>query len=444
MMQGNETIKVALVRCGTYNREEVEAAVEEAIRLLGGFETIFGETEELRAVGKDEPIVLKPNLLAKADPQKAVTTHPEVFRAVGRALKEAGYSDLRYGDSPGNPVISMEKTAEGCGIKAMADELGIKPGEFGHGRGVEYPQGKASKGFVLCNEIADMVESGRGGIVNICKMKTHALERITGAVKNTFGCVYGVNKAASHARYESPEYFARMLADLNGLVRPRLHIMDGIVAMEGNGPGSGDPVPMYTILASTDPVALDTAFCNLIHLDTDVVPTNTAAQEAGVGCCTEENIRILLGGVPMRPEGEEILLDEMSVKYGNRNFNVQRSREFRGGFRILNLFSGLIEKKPVVIEEKCIGCGICVETCPVEDKAIKLRPRITTAMAASSMGAGAGVGLGQTEGVPRNKVAMYNYDRCIRCYCCQEMCPEKAIGIKKSLMAKIIDRRWKV
>ena len=65
-------------------------------------------------------------------------------------------------------------------------------------------------------------------------------------------------------------------------------------------------------------------------------------------------------------------------------------------------------------------------------------------MAASSMGAGAGVGLGQTEGVPRNKVAMYNYDRCIRCYCCQEMCPEKAIGIKKSLMAKIIDRRWKV
>ena len=81
MMQGNETIKVALVRCGTYNREEVEAAVEEAIRLLGGFETIFGERDGLRAVGKDEPIVLKPNLLAKADPQKAVTTHPEVFRA---------------------------------------------------------------------------------------------------------------------------------------------------------------------------------------------------------------------------------------------------------------------------------------------------------------------------------------------------------------------------
>ena len=48
MMQGNETIKVALVRCGTYNREEVEAAVEEAIRLLGGFETIFGERDGLR------------------------------------------------------------------------------------------------------------------------------------------------------------------------------------------------------------------------------------------------------------------------------------------------------------------------------------------------------------------------------------------------------------
>lgn len=443
-MTGNEIAKVALVRCGSYEREEVEEAINEAIRLLGGFEKIFGQGDGLRAIGKEERIVLKPNLLAKAPPEKAVTTHPEVFRAVGKALRQAGYNNLRYGDSPGNPMISPEKTAEGCGIKQAADELGIKPGAFSHGRGVEYPEGRASKGFVLCDEIADIVESGRGGIVNICKMKTHALERITGAVKNTFGCVYGVNKTASHARYESPEYFARMLADLNGLVKPRLHIMDGIIAMEGNGPGSGDPVPMYGILASTDPVALDTAFCNLIYLDADLVPTNPAAAEAGVGTCSEENIRILLGGVPMQRDGTEILMDEMTVKYGNKNFNVQRGRDFRGGFRIMKLFGGLIEKKPVVIEEKCIGCGICVETCPVKDKAIMLKPRITTAMAASSLGAAAVTGLGKTEGVPKNKVAMYNYDRCIRCYCCQEMCPEKAIGIKKSLLAKIIDRRWKV
>ena len=57
-----------------------------------------------------------------------------------------------------------------------------------------------------------------------------------------------------------------MLIDLNQCVNPRLYIMDGITAMEGNGPGSGDPVDMKVMLMSTDPVALDSVFCRLVHL----------------------------------------------------------------------------------------------------------------------------------------------------------------------------------
>ena len=415
---------VAVVRCDSYEPDKVQDAIREAVRLLGGFERIFEGEKAIDALGKNAEILLKPNMLYRAAPRKAITTHPEVFRAVGTLLKEEGYNNLVYGDSPGSPVPGMLKTAETCGIKAVAEELDIRPGEFEHGTEIENPRGRAAKHFVLCNEVvkvtgADGTEP-EGVIINLCKMKTHQLERITGAVKNTFGCICGINKTASHAKFQSPEHFARMLADLNTVVRPALHIMDGIVAMEGNGPGSGDPRPMYAILASTDPVALDAVFCRLIYLDPQLVATNTACMEAGVGTWDEEHIAVLLGGVPMQREGTVITEDELEIKYAQKDFNVQRGVDFRGELRMMRFFRGFIEKKPVVIASKCVGCGICEQTCPLEDKAI-------TVLQSGNA-----------------RIAAYDYTKCIKCYCCQEMCPKQAITIKKSLLSKVIDRRWKV
>ena len=411
--------RVAVVRCDSYDRDKVLSAVREAIDLLGGFDSIFAD---ICPGGKSMEILLKPNLLSRAAPEKAVNTHPEVFRAVGELLHEAGYSNLVYGDSPGSPVPTMEKIAEGCGIKAAADELGIRPGDFEHGTEVSFPEGRTTKRFVLCDEVVKVTGADgsepAGVIINLCKMKTHQLERITGAVKNTFGCIYGVNKAASHAKFVSPEHFARMLADLNLLVRPALHVMDGIIAMEGNGPGSGDPFHINAILVSTDPVALDAAFCTLIALDSELVATNTECMKAGVGTWNDEEIEILLGGVPMQEEGAVITMDELAVKYADKEFSVQRSRDFHGDLPSLRLLGRLLSKKPVVVFGKCVGCGICEQTCPVEGKAIHV--------------------------VGSKPVAVYDYSKCIKCYCCQEMCPERAITVKKSLLTKIIDRRWRV
>ena len=426
--------KVALVRCNTYDRKEVKNAVAKAIDALGGFDALFGEREcasgRLAPLSKESKLVLKPNLLAKATPEKACTTHYEVFRAAGELLQEAGYNNLVYGDSPGNPLLSGEKAAEACGIKDVAQELGIPTGNFDQGVEVEFEDGRVTKKFVLCKEIADIVNADRdkareggdagfaaGGVINLCKMKTHQLERVTGAVKNTLGCVYGVNKAAFHAQYATAETFAKMLADLNRLVVPRLHIMDGIVAMEGNGPGSGDPTPMYLILASTDPVALDATFCHLVYLDEELVPTHRAGIEAGVGHGDDEDITVIAIDVPMIPDGTELTLDEVAVKCGDKNFNVQRSREYKGGINYMRPFAWLLEKKPSVIRNRCVGCGVCVETCPLEKKAIKLGP---------------------------DRTPVYDFSKCIKCYCCQEMCPEKAISVKKSLLARIADRRWRV
>ncbi len=397
--------EVALVRCCDYDQSNVETAVCRAVELLGGLKRVFSGGRD--PLNKESRIVLKPNLLAKTDPEKACTTHPAVFKAVGSLLQQEGYSNLSYGDSPGNPMIKVEKVAEECGIREAADSLGISLGDFEHGTQVDFPGGRTADKFVLCNEIIKA-----DGVINICKMKTHQLERITGAVKNTFGCVFGINKSASHAKFATAEVFARMIADLNCLVRPKLHIMDGIVAMEGNGPQSGTPRTMNVILASTDPVALDAVFCHLVDLKPELVPTNVSGMEQGVG--NWKDIRIL-------SEDGVLTVDEAANRYGDAHFDVERGADYRGSLKPIRFLAPFLEKKPVIKKERCIGCGICVDACPVNGKAVHI--------VKNEVGGGA---------------AVYDYDKCIKCYCCQEMCPREAIEVKRSLLSRIADRRWRI
>ena len=279
-----ETSTVALVRADGYEQEKADAAVRTGIELLGGIGAF---------VKPEEKILLKPNLLSGALPQKAITTHPAVFSAVAKLLRETGYEHLSYGDSPGNPVTTPEKAADVSGISEAAERWNIGRADFSSGSVVRFPEGKTARSFYLCKGVQEA-----DAVINLCKMKTHALERITGGVKNLYGCVCGAKKAVGHAQYPSSEVFADMLADLNLCVHPRLHIMDGIVAMEGNGPTSGVPRPMKVILFSADPVALDAVFCALIGLDPATAPTCVSGERAGLGTMNARRIRILT------PEGE--------------------------------------------------------------------------------------------------------------------------------------------
>ena len=381
---------VALIPLDTYDQPRVDEAVRQAAALLGG----VGQF-----VRPEEKIVLKPNLLARALPQKAITTHPAVFSAVCRLMREEGYQHLSYGDSPGNPTTTPDKAAEGAGIAEAAAQYAVERADFASGSIVPFPEGRTAKAFYLCRGVQEA-----DALINICKMKTHALERITGAIKNQYGCITGVNKATGHAAYPNSEVFADMLADLNLCIRPRLHIMDGVVAMEGNGPSSGTPVNMNVLLMSADPVALDAVFAALVHLNPAAVPTCVSGARAGLGVMDEASIEV------RTPDGV-LTMQEAQARYGKPDFDVFRGVMKKGLlFKVMPLLP-FLQHRPRVNRKKCIGCGVCEEACPVPEKAVRSG---------------------------KGKKAKYDYSKCIRCYCCQEMCPVKAIGVYRHPLTKLL------
>ena len=388
---------VAVIPCDSYDEEKVYNCIKSGLNELGGIGAI---------IKPDEKILVKPNLLSAAAPEKAVTTHPAVLRAVFRLLAEEGYTDVKTGDSPGHGSCEGAMKQLGLNDETM---YGAKLTPMSDNVHVDFPEGLTCKEFDFCREV---VESD--AIINVCKMKTHALERITGAVKNVYGFVCGYRKAAGHVKFPNDTVFARMLADIHRCTHPRLHIMDGIMAMEGNGPGAGTPTPMNVLLISTDPVALDTVYCYLINLDPEVVPTNSQGTRMGIGTDKEDEIEIVLcnpGGQNTDSGSRTITKDELFEKYGNGSFDVGRDKPKKTFLMKYSGFMTKIARRPFIDKDKCVKCGICVDHCPVPGKAVEFKNGKTSP-------------------------PVYDYKKCIRCYCCQEMCPRHAIRPVRGLFIK--------
>ena len=174
------------------------------------------------------------------------------------------------------------------------------------------------------------------------------------------------------------------------------------MAMEGNGPRSGKPKQLSVLLLSADPIALDATACRIIDLQPEVVPTAKPGEKAGLGTYHFENI--------------EIVGDHLE-SFIDKSFIINRLPPVSStSGRVRTFIKNKITQRPVIVKEKCTHCGTCVKMCPVEPKAVdwykgdKTRP-------------------------PK-----HNYDRCIRCYCCQETCPEGAITITTPWLGRLLPR----
>ncbi len=370
--------KVAVIRCDSYDAKVVEKAVARGMDALGDITVLFhpGET-----------ILLKPNLLQAAGPEKAVCVHPEVFRSVALYLKRWNVN-LTYGDSPA--TANPNHAAKVSGIAEVAESLDIPLADFKTGLSVSTPDICHIKKFELATGVLDA-----DGVVSISKLKTHTFTTMTGAVKNVFGCIPGLKKAEFHAKFPDPDSFSRMLVELMLTVKPRLHIMDGIVGMEGDGPGSGNPRRMNVLLFSTDPVALDAAAFSITGLSVDKIPVLKHGQQLGLG--SWENYKIV---------GDDI------SSFIVQDFKHPSTHYRRHNALAVKMFRKLILPYMRIDADRCTRCGQCVAICPMNPKAVFFKQK----------------------SLPPS----YKGNRCIRCFCCQEVCPEHAIDFMTPILGKIL------
>ena len=370
-------------KCPTYDsKEEVFKAVRKAVRLAGGLPNVKGKK-----------VLIKPNLLSDAAPDRAVTTHPSVVWAVAKLVQDAG-GIVTIADSPGAGILytprTLHKVYSKCGIEEVAKELGITLDYDVGFKECNFPDGVAMKHFTIINQAynADV-------IISVCKLKTHMFAHFSGAVKNTFGVVPGLDKPVFHSRFPDFTDFAEMLVDLNELVQPDLVVMDAIVGMEGNGPQGGKPRNVGYILASKSVYGLDISAQTLVAMPPESIATTIAALRRGL---VDE---VTVAGDAICP-----IRDFMPPSTYRQE--VRESWQKRNIYRRLQRVGKLYSPSPVINEKLCVGCGQCVRICPVK---------------------AAHISQGK---------ASFDLTNCIRCYCCHEMCQYDAIIMKRPLVGELI------
>lgn len=377
-----KTSQVAIVRCDSYDPDSVFSSVSKGISLLGGID---------RFCSSDEQILLKPNILLGTDPQKCVITHPNVFKAVAQILQKHGVT-VQYGDSPAALQSSLQAMQK-SGFFEVASVLNIKLSDFDKGRIVPFPEGLFYKQLHIVNAVFSS-----DGLISLPKLKTHGLTRMTGAIKNQYGCVPGFIKGDYHAKLPDVYNFSKLLVEINRFIKPRLFIMDAICAMEGNGPQNGDPKKLGLLLFSTDPVALDSVASRIIDLNPDFVPPIVEGVKAGLGVSSPDQIEII---------GEKI---ESVI---DTSFKVVKSAPAAiPQNNLLKQIRSFFTERPVIDKKKCIKCLRCINSCPVRPRAIECKNK--------------------------KKAPKYDYKACIRCFCCHEVCPANAISIKDPLIRKLL------
>lgn len=369
--------KVAAVKAASYDTQIVEQALSELLAHLGGIKAF---------IQPGDKVLVKPNMLEAVDEDKAVTTHAEVVRAVLREVKRQGGTAI-VGDSPG--TAGTLKVAERCGIAAVCREEGVALVPFEDTVELPYPEGVTVKKFVLAQPLAEVDK-----VISVAKMKTHTFMGVTGATKNLFGLVVGMQKAQFHFRMQERREFASMLVDLGCLVKPVLSIVDGIVGMEGNGPRNGVPKPAGVLLAGDNCFAVDVVMTGMMGFKPERLPLTRLALERGL---TPD-----FSGIDLVGSAKDLQLNFVEP----RSLLALNDRipRWAAAFGRNHLTA-----RPE-IDRTCITCGRCVAHCPPQ--AMKI-----------------------VDGK-----ACINYERCIRCYCCQELCPADAVHLEEGVWLRLARR----
>ena len=367
--------RVWLAQCPDYG-QSLEEKIEKAF-------------DALRVWDKIRPgmkVVLKPNLVMSSKPEQAIITHPAFTAAVGKCVQKAG-GRVIIAESPGGPYTpaAMKAMFRATGYRDMAEACGFTLYTDCKSREVTLPQAKRCRELSVVEPFLD-----RDYLIDLPKLKTHSMVGFSGAVKNLFGTVPGLQKPELHCRFPEREPFSEMLCDLCHFLGPDLSLMDGIWAMEGNGPTGGQRRDLHVIAGSESPWALDVAAASLVGLEPEKITMLREGHERGYGPLDLSELELV--GDPM-----ETLLapDFLKAEASSTDFIDRLPKFLRPAAKKLATPYPRIDKK------RCVGCGKCAESCPQHTISL------------------------------RDGKAVIRYQNCIRCFCCHEMCPKHVVQIKR-------------
>ena len=350
---------VSVQKTERYEQELVDRAIAAHFEALGIADDL----------NPDIKVLIKPNLLTGRDPEKAVTTHPAVLRAVAKWLREHRVTHITLADSPGGVYSAslLRKYYATCGYTDLADMLTLNE-DCSYGERGAF------------NLLTPVLQADY--IINCAKLKTHGLTVMSAGVKNLYGCIPGLQKAEWHARRSTLDGFGNLLIDLCETVKPAVTLIDAVDCMEGNGPGGGTVRYMGYTLCSRSPYAADIVGAQLMGLHDRMAPIIEAARKRNL-----PEDEIILTGDAFTPASPAFILPD-SIHGKERFFSIKG---------IFHAFCGRKRSYPKLVPDRCVGCGKCAESCPEHIITVENRKAV----------------------IPRKG--------CISCFCCQEMCPAHAI-----------------
>jgi uncharacterized protein (DUF362 family)/ferredoxin len=358
----------------------VDSAVRRAIRLLGGVSAFISPLEK---------ILVKPNLLSPKDPSKAVTTHPEVVRAVIKLVKEAGAVPV-VGDSPGGDVRNIKNLWETTQMGRICREEKVELVNF---------EASGSKEFDINDKNIKKVNFSNAaldcdGIINLPKLKTHALMGFSAGVKNLYGLVPGLIKVEYHKYASKNKDFADLLTNIYLFFKDKIRftLIDGILSMEGNGPSAGEVRKTDLIAASRDAAVLDAYLLNELNCD---ISNNGILKNLKI---TKDALKT----VEISGEKSE------SFNFKKFKFPFVRKLDLFPKF-LIRILGKFLWVRADINKKRCAKCMLCTRVCP-----------------ARAVLTGAG-----------DQYPYVDEEKCISCFCCHEMCPHKAVKFKKSLLARV-------
>lgn len=377
--------KVIIELCDNYRIDRVTDALEKIFEGMGGLQAL---------IRPGMRVAVKPNLLFAKKPDDAATTHPAVIQAIAALVQKAG-GLVSIVESPGGPynVPSLKRVYAMTGMEEAADETGAQLNFDLRVEKIENPDALIVKTLKILKPLHDA-----DLIINAAKLKTHRMMVYSGAVKNMFGSIAGLEKTDYHLRLDQYDRFADCLIDIYLATRPQINIIDGIIGMEGEGPGSGVPKYLGALIGSKSGFAADLAALDLINVDYRQVPVMKRAEE-----------RKLFRADHVVFEGADISsircedFDVPALGYSGRKGM---------GSRILGVVENMFRPKPEIMQERCVACGKCMEVCPPKT-------------------------IHKSED---NRIVI-DYSKCISCFCCHEFCPEKAVKIRKNAVRRILEYR---